>query len=57
MATAAPARGVKVQPLSWHAQRPGPPGLVLGYAANSRADITDGIAEPATIMTSAATPR
>ncbi|MFI5937727.1 PLP-dependent aminotransferase family protein [Actinoplanes sp. NPDC051494] len=25
--------GVRVQPLSWHRQVPGPPGLVLGYAA------------------------
>ncbi|MGY1809559.1 PLP-dependent aminotransferase family protein [Blastococcus sp. SYSU D00669] len=25
--------GVAVQPLSWHRLRPGPPGLVLGYAA------------------------
>jgi GntR family transcriptional regulator / MocR family aminotransferase len=23
-----------VHPLSWHRQRPGPPGLVLGYAAH-----------------------
>ncbi|MFF5056549.1 PLP-dependent aminotransferase family protein [Micromonospora sp. NPDC000663] len=34
LAAAALRRGVKVQPLSWHAQRPQPPGLVLGYAAN-----------------------
>jgi GntR family transcriptional regulator / MocR family aminotransferase len=27
--------GVLVHPLSWHRQRPGPPGLVLGYAAQS----------------------
>jgi GntR family transcriptional regulator / MocR family aminotransferase len=26
--------GVLVHPLSWHRQRPGPPGLVLGYAAH-----------------------
>lgn len=25
--------GIIVQPLSWHRQRPGPPGIVLGYAA------------------------
>ncbi|MEV4708385.1 PLP-dependent aminotransferase family protein [Actinoplanes sp. NPDC049316] len=25
--------GVRVQPLSWHRQLPGPPGLVIGYAA------------------------
>lgn len=28
------AAGVRVHPLSWHRQRPGPPGLVLGYAAH-----------------------
>ena len=26
--------GVRVHPLSWHRIRPGPPGLVLGYAAH-----------------------
>jgi len=26
--------GVLVHPLSWHRMTPGPPGLVLGYAAN-----------------------
>ncbi|MFG1852775.1 PLP-dependent aminotransferase family protein [Actinomadura geliboluensis] len=44
LAAAALREGVKVQPLSWHAQRPGPPGLVLGYAAATATDITDGIA-------------
>ncbi|WP_341715739.1 PLP-dependent aminotransferase family protein [Micromonospora sp. FIMYZ51] len=44
LATAALARGVKVQPLSWHCQRPYPPGLVLGYAANSGSTIEEGIA-------------
>jgi GntR family transcriptional regulator/MocR family aminotransferase len=44
LATAALSRGVKTQPLSWHRQRPGPPGLVLGYAANAPADIEAGIA-------------
>ncbi|MEU4423886.1 PLP-dependent aminotransferase family protein [Actinoplanes sp. NPDC024001] len=29
------ACGVQVHPLSWHRQRPGPPGLVLGYAAQA----------------------
>ncbi|MEV4642188.1 PLP-dependent aminotransferase family protein [Actinoplanes sp. NPDC049548] len=28
------AAGVRVQPLSWHRQAPGPPGLVIGYAAH-----------------------
>ncbi|MFJ6197885.1 PLP-dependent aminotransferase family protein [Micromonospora sp. NPDC092111] len=44
LATAALRRGVKAQPLSWHAQRPYPPGLVLGYAANTAGDIADGVA-------------
>lgn len=35
LASAALAEGVKVQPLSWHCQRPQRPGLVLGYAASS----------------------
>ncbi|TDD13722.1 PLP-dependent aminotransferase family protein, partial [Actinomadura sp. KC06] len=44
LAAAALERGVKTQPLSWHAQLPGPPGLVLGYAAVPASDITAGIA-------------
>ncbi|WP_206078004.1 MocR-like pyridoxine biosynthesis transcription factor PdxR [Prauserella endophytica] len=44
LAAAAFARGVKVQPLSWHSQRGGPPGLVLGYAANAVGDIEAGVA-------------
>ncbi|MDQ0376996.1 MocR-like pyridoxine biosynthesis transcription factor PdxR [Amycolatopsis thermophila] len=44
LAAEALARGVKVQPLSWHRQRPGPPGLVLGYGARSAGEIEDGIA-------------
>jgi len=44
IAAAALDRGVKVQPLSWHSQRPQRPGLVLGYAASTPAQITDGIA-------------
>ncbi|KAB2371718.1 MocR-like pyridoxine biosynthesis transcription factor PdxR [Actinomadura montaniterrae] len=43
LAAAALARGVKTQPLSWHAQRPGPPGLVLGYAATAPSAIDDGV--------------
>jgi GntR family transcriptional regulator/MocR family aminotransferase len=35
--------GVKVQPLSWHRQRPGRPGLVLGYAARSAGEIVEGV--------------
>ena len=44
LAAAALARGVKVQPLSWHSQRPYRPGLVLGYAANAPSTIVEGIA-------------
>lgn len=44
LAAAALARGVKCQPLSWHRQLPGPPGLVLGYAATPASAVTEGIA-------------
>lgn len=44
LAAAALARAVKVHPLSWHSQRPHQPGLVLGYAASTPADISQGVA-------------
>jgi GntR family transcriptional regulator/MocR family aminotransferase len=44
LAAAALARGVKVQPLSWHTQHRGEPGLILGYAARPPADITAAVA-------------
>ncbi|MFE5585167.1 PLP-dependent aminotransferase family protein [Kitasatospora sp. NPDC056531] len=44
LAEAALAAGVKVQPLSWHARLPCPPGLVLGYAAGSPGEIEEGVA-------------
>ncbi|TDB74976.1 PLP-dependent aminotransferase family protein [Micromonospora sp. KC723] len=44
LATEALRRGVKTQPLSWHAQRPYPAGLVLGYAATTAGEIEEGIA-------------
>ncbi|MFC4950465.1 PLP-dependent aminotransferase family protein [Pseudonocardia sp. GCM10023141] len=44
LAMAALAADVKVQPLSWHRQRPGAPGLVLGYAASAPSDIEAGMA-------------
>lgn len=34
IAAALRAAGVLVQPLSWHRRLPGPPGLVIGYAAH-----------------------
>ncbi|RSN40506.1 GntR family transcriptional regulator [Amycolatopsis sp. WAC 04197] len=43
-AAAALEQGVKVQPLSWHCQRPMKPGLVLGYGASPASDIAEGIA-------------
>jgi GntR family transcriptional regulator/MocR family aminotransferase len=44
LAAAALARGVKAHPLSWHRITPGPPGLVLGYAAGPAHEIEEGIA-------------
>jgi GntR family transcriptional regulator / MocR family aminotransferase len=43
LAAGALAQGVKVQPLSWHRQRPGPPGLVLGYAARPVTEIEEAV--------------
>ncbi|MEU5181942.1 PLP-dependent aminotransferase family protein [Streptomyces longwoodensis] len=43
LAAAALARGVKAHPLSWHRLTPGPPGLVLGYAAGAAHEIEEGI--------------
>lgn len=43
LAAAALARGVKVQPLSWHSQHPHRPGLVLGYAASTVTEIEEGV--------------
>ncbi|MFF5219320.1 PLP-dependent aminotransferase family protein [Micromonospora sp. NPDC000442] len=50
LAAAALARGVKVQPLSWHCLRPYRPGLVLGYAANTASAIDAGIATVAAVQ-------
>ncbi|NBM16848.1 PLP-dependent aminotransferase family protein [Streptomyces sp. GC420] len=44
LAAAALARGVKTQPLSWHRQSRGRPGLVLGYAAGTTTGIAEGVA-------------
>jgi len=44
LAAAALARGVKCQPLSWHRQSHGPPGLVLGYAASPPGVLAEGVA-------------
>jgi len=44
LAATALEHGVKVHPLSWHRQRPGPPGLVLGYAARTPTEIAEALA-------------
>ncbi|MFA1546078.1 hypothetical protein [Actinomadura chokoriensis] len=44
LAAASLARGVKVQPLSWHRPCPGRPGLVLGYAASTPTVIAEAVA-------------
>jgi GntR family transcriptional regulator/MocR family aminotransferase len=44
--------GVRVHPLSWHRLAPGPPGLVLGYAAQP----PDRLAEAARRLGRALTP-
>jgi GntR family transcriptional regulator / MocR family aminotransferase len=43
LAASALALGVKVQPLSWHRQESGPPGLVLGYAARTATEIAEAV--------------
>ncbi|MFI5640717.1 PLP-dependent aminotransferase family protein [Streptomyces goshikiensis] len=43
LASAALALGVKAHPLSWHRLRPGPPGLILGYAAGPVSEIEEGV--------------
>ncbi|MEV7627247.1 PLP-dependent aminotransferase family protein [Actinoplanes sp. NPDC089786] len=50
LALACAAEGVMVQPLSWHRHAPGPPGLVLGYAAST----PDRLREAAALIASAA---
>ncbi|MFC7742928.1 hypothetical protein ACFQXA_21205 [Nocardiopsis composta] len=35
---------MKTQPLSWHRQLPGRPGLVLGYAACSPGAVAEAVA-------------
>ncbi len=42
--------GVLVHPLSWHRQLPGPPALVLGYAAHPPDRLTDAVRRLAAVM-------
>ncbi|WP_330299923.1 MocR-like pyridoxine biosynthesis transcription factor PdxR [Streptomyces sp. NBC_00503] len=44
LAAAALALGVKAHPLSWHRMTPGPPGLILGYAAGTTGEVEEGVA-------------
>lgn len=44
LAGAALELGVKAHPLSWHRMTPGPPGLILGYAAGPVGEIEEGVA-------------
>lgn len=50
-------RGVKVQPLAWHRQTPGPPGLVLGYASVPAGAIAEGVGVAARVARSVLTSR
>jgi GntR family transcriptional regulator/MocR family aminotransferase len=43
VAARAEAAGVGVQPLSYHRLRPGPPGLVIGYAATTPDRLREGV--------------
>jgi GntR family transcriptional regulator / MocR family aminotransferase len=45
--------GVHVHPLSWHRQRPGPPGLVLGYAAHTPDQLRQAAGRIAGVLASA----
>ena len=44
LARRAQEAGVRVHPLSWHRVRPGPPGLVLGYAAAPPGRLQEAVA-------------
>lgn len=41
LAQRAAAAGIRVHPLSWHRERPGTPGLILGYAAHTPDRLTE----------------
>jgi GntR family transcriptional regulator/MocR family aminotransferase len=46
--------GVLVHPLSWHRQRPGVPGIILGYAAHSPDQLRDAVRRIARALAPAA---
>ncbi|WP_432484615.1 MocR-like pyridoxine biosynthesis transcription factor PdxR [Kineococcus esterisolvens] len=45
--------GVLVHPLSWHRVRPGPPGLLLGYAATTPDGLREAVRRIAPLVTAA----
>ena len=57
LALACAAEGVMVQPLSWHRHAPGPPGLVLGYAASTPDRLREAAALIAAAHVTTAPPR
>jgi GntR family transcriptional regulator/MocR family aminotransferase len=50
LATALRENGVVVHPLSWHRHRPGPPGLILGYAAQPPDRLRDAVRRMAAVL-------
>jgi GntR family transcriptional regulator/MocR family aminotransferase len=48
--------GVLVHPLSWHRQRPGVPGIVLGYAAHTPDQLHEAMRRIAQVVASAGGP-
>ena len=57
LAAALRQTGVVVHPLSWHRHRPGPPGLVLGYAAHPPDRLRDAVRRLAVIVGTGAAAR
>ncbi len=51
IASRAAEAGVLVHPLSWHRVRPGPPGLVLGYAASTPDGLREAVRRIAPLVT------
>jgi len=50
LAAAIRHNGVVVQPLSWHRHRPGPPGLLLGYAAQPPDRLHEAVRRMAAVL-------
>ncbi|MGY1696122.1 MULTISPECIES: MocR-like pyridoxine biosynthesis transcription factor PdxR [unclassified Geodermatophilus] len=50
LAARARQAGVLVHPLSWHRVRPGPPGLVLGYAASPPGRLHEAVTRLARVL-------